>query len=215
MRQAGLDGIPARRRRSLTRRRRGIAPHPDLVSRHFNPAKNLLWMADISYIQTNEGRLYLATILDSFARRIVGWSMASHLRTELAVDAFEMATARRRPRPGLVHAEARADPPAPVADPRCGPHRRLRLHRDLLQPTPASLHERHVESCTLRRGRERRGTRGDQSCLDSACPRNRVKTTTERLHLGPRRHRRALKSRKYRRGHPARLATLNPSCDRP
>jgi putative transposase len=104
MRQAGLHGIPARRRRSLTRRRRGSPRTLTLSRRHFNaPAKNLLWMADISYIQTNEGWLYLATILDSFARRIVGWSMASHLRTELVVDAFEIATARRRPRPGLVH----------------------------------------------------------------------------------------------------------------
>jgi transposase InsO family protein len=60
-------------------------------------------MADISYIGTDEGWLYLATILDSYARRIVGWSMAPHLRAELVVDAFEMATVRRQPAAGLVH----------------------------------------------------------------------------------------------------------------
>ena len=60
-------------------------------------------MADISYVPTGEGWLYLATILDCCSRRVVGWSMATHLRTELVVDALDMATARRRPAPGLVH----------------------------------------------------------------------------------------------------------------
>jgi len=104
MRAAGLHGIPARRRRGLTRRRPGVAPHPDLVARDFTaPEPDRLWVADISYIPTGEGWLYLATILDCCSRRIVGWSMNVHLRTELVVDALEMATTRRRPAPGLVH----------------------------------------------------------------------------------------------------------------
>jgi len=104
MRTAGLHGIPSRRRRNLTRRRAGVAPHPDLVHRVFSaPAPDRLWVADISYIPTGEGWLYLATILDCFTRGIVGWSMAPHLRTELVVDALDMATSRRRPSPGLVH----------------------------------------------------------------------------------------------------------------
>jgi len=104
MREAGLHGIPARRRRGLTRRRPGVAPHPDLVERRFTAADlDRLWVADISYVPTDEGWLYLATILDCCSRKVVGWSMAEHLRTELVVDALDMATSRRRPGPGLVH----------------------------------------------------------------------------------------------------------------
>jgi putative transposase len=104
MRREGLHGIPSRRRRCLTRPRPGVAPHPDLVERRFSAAElDRLWVADISYIPTGEGWLYLATILDCCSRRIVGWSMREHLRTELVVDALDMATARRRPGPGLVH----------------------------------------------------------------------------------------------------------------
>jgi putative transposase len=105
MRAAGLQGIPApHRRRVLTRRRPGVAPHPDLVGRVFSaPAPDRLWVADISYVPTGEGWLYLATILDCCSRRIVGYSMTDHLRTELVVDALDMATSRRRPAPGLVH----------------------------------------------------------------------------------------------------------------
>lgn len=104
MRGAGLHGIPSRRRRSLTRRLPGVAPHPDLVGRVFGARElDRLWVADISYVPTGQGWLYLATILDCCSRRIVGWSMADHLRTELVVDALDMATSRRRPAPGLVH----------------------------------------------------------------------------------------------------------------
>jgi transposase InsO family protein len=81
-----------------------VAPHPDLVERQFTAqAPDRLWVADVSYIPTVDGWLYLATILDCFSRSIAGWSMASHLRTELVVDALDMATSRRRPAPGLIH----------------------------------------------------------------------------------------------------------------
>jgi len=105
MRAAGIAGIPARRRRrSLTRRAPGIAPHPDLVERRFHSSEpDRLWVGDITYVPTGEGWLYLATLLDCCSRRIVGWSMATHLRSELVVDALEMATSRRRPSSGLVH----------------------------------------------------------------------------------------------------------------
>ena len=64
---------------------------------------NRVWLADITYIATQEGSLYLAFILDTHSRRIVGWSMDSHMRTELVVDALEMAVWRRKPSAGLVH----------------------------------------------------------------------------------------------------------------
>jgi len=63
----------------------------------------MLWVADITYVPTWQGFLYVAVVLDAFSRRVVGWSMAGHLRTELILDALDMAIARRRPGEGLIH----------------------------------------------------------------------------------------------------------------
>jgi putative transposase len=104
MRRAGLSGQVKRRRGKTTIRVPGVRTAPDLVERDFNPtAVNRLWAADITYLRTWEGWLYLASVMDCFSRRIVGWAMADHLRAELVVDALEMAVARRRPDAGLVH----------------------------------------------------------------------------------------------------------------
>jgi transposase InsO family protein len=62
-----------------------------------------VWLADISYVPTLEGWLFLAVVLDAFSRRVVGWAMADHLRTELVADALTMAVQARRPAPGLIH----------------------------------------------------------------------------------------------------------------
>ena len=76
----------------------------DLVERKFRPdAPNVLWVADITYLRTWEGWLYLAAVQDAYSRRIVGWAMTEHMRTELVTDALQMAVARRRPEPGLIH----------------------------------------------------------------------------------------------------------------
>jgi putative transposase len=105
MRQAGLQGCHRRRRRPRTTVADPAAtPAPNLVQRHFDPlAPDRLWLADITYVPTEEGWLYLAAVLDAFSRRVVGWAMADHLRTELVLDALLMALATRRPAPGLVH----------------------------------------------------------------------------------------------------------------
>ena len=77
---------------------------PDLVERDFNaPEPNRLWCADITYLPTWEGWLYLASVLDCFSRMMVGWCMLSHMRLELVKRALEMAVARRRPGPGVIH----------------------------------------------------------------------------------------------------------------
>ena len=74
------------------------------MRRQFRPAAlNHLWVADLTYIATDEGWLYLAVVLDAGSRRVVGWAMADHLRTELVLAALEMALRARRPAPGLVH----------------------------------------------------------------------------------------------------------------
>jgi putative transposase len=104
MRRAGLRGCVRGRKRRTTRRDPRAGPAPDLVKRDFRATSpNRLWTADITYVPTDQGFLYLAFVLDVYSRRIVGWSMASHLRTELVVDALEMAVWRRKPAAGLVH----------------------------------------------------------------------------------------------------------------
>jgi putative transposase len=105
MRAAGLRGCPRPRRRPRTTVADPAATAaPNLVRRAFDPlAPDRLWLADITYVPTGEGWLYLAAVLDAFSRRVVGWAMADHLRTELVLDALELALRRRRPAAGLVH----------------------------------------------------------------------------------------------------------------
>lgn len=104
MRITGISGMAPRKRRRTTLRVEGVRPAPDLVERDFDPDEpNKLWCADITYLSSWEGTVYLAAVMDCFSRRIVGWSMADHMRAELVVDALEMAVARRKPGPGLVH----------------------------------------------------------------------------------------------------------------
>ena len=107
MREAGVFGCGGRRRKARTTLRphtEGTPPAPDLVKRNFTPgAPDRLWVADITYVRAWEGWLYLAFVLDTYSRRIVGWSMANHLRTELVLDAVNMAIYTRRPQPGLIH----------------------------------------------------------------------------------------------------------------
>ena len=104
MRTAGLAGCHRRRGRGLTRRDPTASPVSDLVERSFTADRpDQLWVADITYVPTWSGWLYLAVVLDVWSRRVVGWAMADHLRTELVVDALDMAIWRRRPTEGLVH----------------------------------------------------------------------------------------------------------------
>jgi putative transposase len=107
MREAGLVGACHRQGGpSPTRRDQEARPAPDLVDRNFTAdAPNQLWVADITYVPTAAGFLYLAVVLDAWSRKIVGWSMANHLRTELVLDALEMAVGQRRPRNVVHHSD--------------------------------------------------------------------------------------------------------------
>ena len=103
MRSAGLAGRVPRRYRHTTVAD-PLTEIPDLVQRDFTPTHpDQLWVGDITYIRTWEGWLYLATLLDCYSRRVVGWAMADHLRTELPLRALHMALARRHPAGTLVH----------------------------------------------------------------------------------------------------------------
>ena len=104
MRGAGLEGCMRGQRRGTTRRGKRSAPAEDLVKRNFAATRmDRVWVADITYVATQEGFLYLAFILDVHSRRVVGWAMENHLRTELVVEALRMAVWRRKPAPGLIH----------------------------------------------------------------------------------------------------------------
>lgn len=100
MRQAGIQGIYRRRGHGCTRRD-GTRPSDDLVGRQFDPeAPNQLWVMDVTEHPTGEGKVYLAAVLDAYSRRVVGWSIADHIRSELVVDALQMAVWRRQPPEG-------------------------------------------------------------------------------------------------------------------
>ena len=104
MRAAGLVGCHRRRRARTTVVDPAHVPAPNLVARDFAAtAPDRLWLGDITYVPTGEGWLYLAVLLDAHSRRVIGWAMAGHLRSELALDALAMALQRRQPACGLVH----------------------------------------------------------------------------------------------------------------
>jgi len=106
MQAADLRGVSRRRRPRTTMRAVGAQPAPDLVERDFTAlGPDRLWVADITYVPTWSGFLYLAVVVDAWSRRVVGWSMASHLRTELVLDALDMAIRRRRPASVIHHSD--------------------------------------------------------------------------------------------------------------
>lgn len=106
MRLAGLQGVSRRGGVSTTVRGQPTRPAPDLVQRRFQAEQpNRLWVADITYIPTWAGFLYLAVVIDVFSRRVVGWAMATHLRATLVLQALEMALAQRRPTDVIHHSD--------------------------------------------------------------------------------------------------------------
>ena len=104
MREAALAGVSRRKGCWTTIRDRDARPAPDLVQRQFAAeGPDRLWVADATYIPTWAGFLFLAVVLDAFSRRIVGWAMANHLRTELMLEALNMALGRRSPSTEVIH----------------------------------------------------------------------------------------------------------------
>ena len=107
MRAMGIEGVTRRRfKGSTTKREAGAKPAPDLVNRDFSAdGPDRLWVADITYVPTSAGWLYLAIVVDVWSRRVVGWSMAGQMPTQLVRDALTMAVRRRQPKHGLVHSD--------------------------------------------------------------------------------------------------------------
>lgn len=106
MRERGIYGASRRKGFTTTTRARDARPAPDLVDRNFTAvAPDKLWVADITYVPTWAGFLFVAIVLDVFSRRVVGWAMAAHLRTELVLDALDMAVHQRKPRSVIHHSD--------------------------------------------------------------------------------------------------------------
>lgn len=106
MRERNVQGATRRKGFKTTVRDKDARPAPDLVNRKFTAtAPDQLWVADITYVPTWSGFLFLAVVLDVFSRRVVGWSMATHMRAELVVDALNMAIHNRRPRNVIHHSD--------------------------------------------------------------------------------------------------------------
>ena len=105
MRQHGIRARAPRRYRVCTTDSKHCLPvAPNLLEQNFVANQsNQVWLADITYIPTGEGWLYLAAILDLFTRKVVGWAMREHMRAELTIAALTMAVQRQRPRAGLIH----------------------------------------------------------------------------------------------------------------
>ena len=105
MRELAIQGVSRRGKKPRTTVADEKAPPaPDLVERRFVADRpNVLWLADLTYVETRQGYLFLAVVMDMFSRKIVGWAMRDDLKAELVVDALAMAVSRRRPPAGLVH----------------------------------------------------------------------------------------------------------------
>ncbi len=112
---------PSARRADHTRGDKDARPAPDLVDRNFTAtAPNQLWVADITYVPTAAGFLYLAIVLDAWSRKIVGWSMANHLRAELVLHAMEMAVGQRRPKDVIHYSDHGSQYTSVAFGKRCG-----------------------------------------------------------------------------------------------
>jgi len=104
MREAGIRSRIRKKFKATTNSCHNLPVAPNLLNQNFDaPVQDAVWVSDITYIHTNEGWLYLATVLDLFDRRVVGWSASSRMSRQLAIDALKMALGRRTPSDGLIH----------------------------------------------------------------------------------------------------------------
>ena len=124
MRRAGLKGLKGVQKRRFRCTTRPGAPEsyaPDLVQRHFTADRpNALWLADCTYVPTDEGWLYLAAVLDVFSRYVVGWAMDARLNSQLVLAALKMAYAQRRPKGVIHHSDHGTEYTAVAFSTRCG-----------------------------------------------------------------------------------------------
>jgi putative transposase len=148
---------PRRYRICTTDSKHALPIAANLLDRNFVAEKpDRVWLADITYIPTGEGWLYLAVILDLFTRKLVGWAMREHMRVELTMAALTMAVQRRRPGPGLVH------------------------HSDRGSQYAAGDYRKILQAATITQSMSRKGNRWDNAPMESFFG----TLKTERVHQG-------------------------------
>lgn len=104
MKEMGLKSITVRKYKATTNSKHNMPVHDNVLNRQFKVgAPNKVWVTDITYIATSEGWLYLASVMDLYSRKIVGWATGARMTRELVTDALELAYKRRKPGPGLIH----------------------------------------------------------------------------------------------------------------
>ena len=186
MRAAGIAGVSRRRGPRTTLRDVQARPAPDRVERHYEAdAPNRLWVADITYVPTLVGFLYLATVLDVFSRRVVGWAMATHLRTELVVEALEMAVEQRRPEAVVHHCIGNSAVRLVIT--RRWSYRGVSdVHRGLSLPTPCETNDQACHPIAGRHAADRTVQVGDPRADDSGAhsPVDQDRTQSDRLVRG-------------------------------
>ena len=121
MKEAGIQGASRRHRKTrLTRRDRDARPAPDLANRNFvAEGPDQLWVADLTYVRTKAGWLYVAVVLEAWSRLVVGWAMETHLRSELVEKALAMAVIRRQPKQVIHHSDQGAQYTSTAFGKRC------------------------------------------------------------------------------------------------
>jgi transposase InsO family protein len=153
MRQHGIDGYRPRRRRSLTKPDQAAPPAPDLLGRLFDPARtNVAWCGDVTYIPTEQGWLYLASVIDLGSRRLLGYAMGTGHDADLVVRALEMAVATRgRPQmhSTIFHTDHGSEPSTPGWRSPSGWPTRARWPRSAPEATPTTTPwPRRSTACT-------------------------------------------------------------------
>lgn len=144
MQQEGIWGKPKKRFVATTDSAHDYEVAPNLLNRNFDVSEpDTVWAGDITYIQTAQGWLYLAVVLDLFSRRVVGWAMATHMRSELVIDALEMAVGEREPAPGLL------------------------FHSDRGTQYASDAFQRRLSDHGMRCSMSRRGNCWDNACVES------------------------------------------------
>lgn len=104
MKEMGLKSCMARKYKATTNSKHAMPVHDNTLNRQFKVlAPNKVWVTDITYIRTREGWLYLASVMDLFSRKIVGWSTGARMTQDLVLDALDTAYKRQKPKPGLLH----------------------------------------------------------------------------------------------------------------
>ncbi len=144
MKEMGLKSITVRKYKATTNSKHNMPVHDNVLDRQFKvSAPNKVWVTDITYVATNEGWLYLASVMDLYSRKIVGWSTGARMTRELVVDALDQAYKRQKPATGLIH------------------------HSDRGSQYASEVYQKKLEAYGMKGSMSRKGNCYDNACIES------------------------------------------------